>query len=557
MGFLCGKGRMVPMFSEEEESFVLYINGKIDSVAKDQLITQLQDEGYLLTASLFTKRDLNQWVRSSTDNVLLFVTDAQLGSKEVKEVIGKLQNSKIFCLHDEAVEANHADTGNQVKAFTTLDDLLNYFYFLAEQGSDAMIDRDAEELAQQQFEEHLKNLNSQQKTESSPVQFDKESSNMYIPDDTEEELPMGGYGSTEYFEEELHPALMKVTEFQNSPVTNENELPILPNPDNVTELVQENDLPHQDVPVQPPNVPVQENEVQGVKYTESPLHNRSRSLQKQLFFQKKWEGNRVIGVWSPLHRSGVTSLTMNFAFYLAQRRIFTVVLEGLTSQHAMKDWLKRYTAPPENWTSYANALQSDSSKAVVQWLYKNVNFLPLEKGDSQLDWTAKTLELYMTTPNIVDVTLVDMPTGEMEVYTRDSLHYLDELWVVVDDAIQETLAWKSYIHELRDTVDIPIHLVFNKQYDFSQDKRLAKELDLPLLTSIPALHSETMQNYYENKPLYFQEGIVEKIEPSYQLMANHLFDNNVLPKPSHSTPANLMKRALLPIASFFKPLKKF
>lgn len=544
---------MVPMFSEKE-SFVLYINGRIESTAKDQLITQLQDEGYLFVESLLTKRDFNQWMRTSMDNVLLFVTDAQLGSKEVKEVIGKLQNSKIFCLHEEVVEANHANTGNQIKAFTTLDDLLNYFYFLSEQGSEAMIDKEAELRAEQQFEEHLKNLSNQKENDSSPFQNDSKSN--YILDDSEEELPMGDYGSSEYFEEELHPALKKVTEFQGSSNSDLSDNPKPHDLESASELTEESIQSSVEIPVQPSVETIPDTEIQGVKYTESPLHNRSRTIQKQLFFQKKWEGNRVIGIWSPLHRSGVTSLTLNFAFYLAQRRIFTVVLEGLTSQHAMKDWLKRYTAPPENWTSYANALQNDSNKAVVQWVYKNVNFLPLEKGDSQLDWTAKTLELYMTTPNIVDVTLVDMPTGEMEVYTKDSLHYLDELWVVVDDAIQETLAWKSYIHELRTNVNIPIQLVFNKKYEFSQDKRLAKELDLPLLTSIPALHSETMQNYYENKPLYFQEGIVEKVEPSYQLMANHLFDNNVPLKPSQRVPDNLMKRALMPIASFFKPLIK-
>lgn len=559
------------MNSEKESSFVIFINGKIDNSTKDQIITHLQDEGLLLVEVFETKRDLNQWIRSSSDNSLLFLTDAKLDSQEVKQVLEKLDHSIICCIHEEEVKVTHSENGNEIKAFLSFEELADYCYQKSEQVTDFMLGSEVEAHIQEEFINHLQNPTIQYEDGETEQLVDtkeeQERGLLYSEgandeelgasqDEPESDFPMGGYDTSDPYED-IHPALKKIKEYQDSIGTTsaKSTMAAIVNDTQLTQI--EESVPDREkIEEQPSEEGYPEKEDKTVNYTESPNHNCSCSLQKQLFFQNRWEGNRVIGIWSPLHRAGVTSLTMNFAFYLAQRRIFTVVLEGLTGEHGMKDWLKRYTTVPANWTSYAKALQSDEDKGIVQWVYKNVNFLPLEKGDSQFDWTAKTLELYMTTPNIVDVTLVDMPTGEMEVHTKDSLHYLDELWIVVDDAIQETIAWKSYIQELKETLGIPIQLVFNKTYEFSQDKRLSKEMDLPLLTSIPSLHEETMQNYYENKPLFFQEGIKEKLEPAYVQMTNHLFGENVALDRDSEKPPKLMKRALLPILSLFKPLIK-
>lgn len=272
------------------------------------------------------------------------------------------------------------------------------------------------------------------------------------------------------------------------------------------------------------NTPTKETSEDGsVQYQENAYFKRSRNLQKQVFAKQKWEENRMIGIWSPLHRAGVTSLTMDFAFYLAQNRIYTAVLEGLTEQHALKDRLKRFTHVPAKWESYARAIQTDSNANHSEWTYRNVKFLPLNQEDSKYEWNSLSLESYMTTTKIVDVTLVDLPTGKMASYTSDTLHYLDELWIVVDDAIQETLAWKSYISDIEKNVGIPVSLIFNKAYPFSQIKRMGKELGLPVIATSPSLHEETMKNYYENIPLYFQLEVQAKLASPFLELATHLF----------------------------------
>lgn len=271
---------------------------------------------------------------------------------------------------------------------------------------------------------------------------------------------------------------------------------------------------------------------QQVNYQENPYQKRARKLQKQVFAKHRWDDHHTIGIWSPIPRMGVTSLTMNFGFYLAKRSVYTAVLEGLTERHALKDWLKRYTDMPTDWKSLAYAIQNDSAIEHTNWNYKNVTFLPLDRNDPHAEWNHDSLESYITTTRVMDVTLVDLPTGKMESYTKDSLQFLDQLWIVVDDAFQETVAWKDYIKELEDAAGIPIYLVFNKTYEFSQTERMQKALGYPLLTTLPALHEETMRSYYESTPLYFQAELQPLLDEGFDELAHHLFKE---PLPSKVT----------------------
>ncbi|WP_342578553.1 hypothetical protein [Psychrobacillus sp. FSL K6-2843] len=134
----------------------------------------------------------------------------------------------------------------------------------------------------------------------------------------------------------------------------------------------------------------------------------------------------------------------------------------------------------------------------------------------------------MTATNIIDVTLVDLPTGKMTAYTEDSLHYLDELWILVDDAAQEYLAWDEYIQSLKSKIHIPFYLIFNKTYKFSQVERLSLELKIPLLTQIPSLHEETMRNYYEKVPLYYHQEVQEILIKPFTDLSKHIFGSDFL-----------------------------
>ncbi|MFJ8519422.1 hypothetical protein [Lysinibacillus xylanilyticus] len=252
-------------------------------------------------------------------------------------------------------------------------------------------------------------------------------------------------------------------------------------------------------------------------------YQRTRTIQKQLFARQEWQSNKTIGVWSPLHQTGVTTFVINFALYLAKHRIYTGVLEGLTSNHILKYWLNRYTSIPNDWVSYASVIHEDIEPPLADWKYGNVLFLPLNDGDIDKKWTSDTLETYLKMPSLLDIILVDMPTGEMNKHTVDSLLYLSELWIIVDDSFHEIIAWKEYITQLNQLTNIPIRLVFNKTYEFSQVQRLEKELGYPLIAELPSLHKEVKRNYYQTKPLIYMDDIYEQLHPGFNQLREYLF----------------------------------
>lgn len=239
---------------------------------------------------------------------------------------------------------------------------------------------------------------------------------------------------------------------------------------------------------------------------------RTRLIQKQLFAKQHWEGHKSIGIWSPLPKMGVTTFAINYSLFLAENRIYAGVLEGLKNEPMLKHWVKRYTPIPKKWTSYAKAVHSAGEDSYnADWTYRNVLYLPLDDDDATLHWSAEKLEMYLNTPALMDVTLIDLPSGIMHEYTYHSLYYLSELWVLVDDTFQELVAWKQYIHAIQKKYDLKVKLIFNKQYEFSQVKRLANSLDLEVICTLPSLHKEVMRNYYETQPLLSSEGVREQL----------------------------------------------
>lgn len=256
-------------------------------------------------------------------------------------------------------------------------------------------------------------------------------------------------------------------------------------------------------------------------------YEKSRLIQKKLFAKQQWEGHKSIGLWSPLSRMGVTTFAINFSIFLAENRLYAGVLEGLKDEPILKHWVKRYAQLPKDWTSYAKAIHlapTDSFNA--DWTYRNVLYLPLDDDDTELHWDNAKLEVYLSTPTLMDITLIDLPSGEMKDYTYFSLNYIDELWIIVDDTYQEIVAWKNYIHAIQKKFDLKVRLIFNKEYEFSQTSRLSKTLDLEILCQIPSLHKEVMRNYYENQPLLFSEGVREILFEPYAKLTRYLMGSN-------------------------------
>lgn len=251
-----------------------------------------------------------------------------------------------------------------------------------------------------------------------------------------------------------------------------------------------------------PTVPLEKDITPIQNDKDMEILQNARRVQKQLFGQQSWNEHKTIGVWSPVHKMGVTTFIMNYATFLAENRVYVGILEALRTDPALKDWLQRYSPMPETWSSYAQTIHSNQSNAeLVRWDYKNVLYLPLDRSDISLNWDAELLAIYLNLPSLMDVTFVDMPTGEMNASSLKTLDYLTELWVLVDDNHFEILSWYNYIHQLKKKHNIEIKLIFNKAFPFSPYKDLCKTLELPLLAVIPSLHEEMARNNYQNGPV--------------------------------------------------------
>lgn len=257
------------------------------------------------------------------------------------------------------------------------------------------------------------------------------------------------------------------------------------------------------------------------------ITERALEIRKNSFFKASWDRNKTIGVWAPLNRTGVTTFVMNYSIFLGMERVPIAVLESLNPNHIIKTTLKRYSEIPNGWNSYATALhKSEISSDSVVWSYNGVHWLPLDDNDTSHKWNYDTLYHYINNVKYFDVVLVDLPTGKMESYTEHTLELLDELWIIVDDAFQQTSAWKKYIHCLIGKYKLKSYLVFNKKLPFSQDQRLASELDIPLLSSLPCMHYEVQKNYYEKTPIIEQHTVYQQLKEPFITISKHLLGDS-------------------------------
>ncbi|PKH11709.1 hypothetical protein [Planomicrobium sp. MB-3u-38] len=287
----------------------------------------------------------------------------------------------------------------------------------------------------------------------------------------------------------------------------------------------EEDVNEQEVEVKEPvDEAAPKNDVK-VPFQGDPFPMRMRNLQKSLS-GLEMEKNKTIGVWSPLPAVGVTSFLINFSLFLSENKVHTAVLEGLSWKYIINQWLKRHSTIPDKWVSLAHNLNAAEPLGNSEWLYRGVKFFPIHRDDLQRRYTPESIKAYHCMTEIYDVTLVDMPTGEMHEITNESLKYMDELWIIVCDRIQQLRSWKDYIKKIEKTHNIPIHLIHNQMIDESKPDSISKMMELPMLATIPALWEETAKNYYQNKPLYLQKKVQPILEPHYHQLATHLIGSS-------------------------------
>lgn len=256
------------------------------------------------------------------------------------------------------------------------------------------------------------------------------------------------------------------------------------------------------------------------------LISRAADIRKKVFSQASWERNRTIGVWSPLHRMGVSLFVINFALFLSKLHVPTAVVESLTEYQILKTTLKRYGSMPEKWVSFIQAIQNPSIPVEnVKWTYRGVHWMPLGDNDASVTWDKEMLQSYLGNVKYFDVVLVDLPAGDMKPYTLDSLEYIDELWIMVDDSYQQILAWKRYIDDIQKKYNLSIKLIFNRHTSSSKQHNLESGLGFPLIATLPDLTKSIYQNYYENRPLIDSNHVYSTLKEPYKNLAVELLGN--------------------------------
>lgn len=331
----------------------------------------------------------------------------------------------------------------------------------------------------------------------------------------------------------------KVKEIPVQNSQNDIEGVVFDSKENVVEDKTDEDQPHEPDARETPVIHDRELDVEQEKFERKRQNNeaivddilmqRSMEIRKKAFSRSSFDRNKMIGIWSPLTRTGVTTFIMNYAAFLGQQKIEVAVIEGLGYRRVIKTLLQRITPSPDEWTSYAQALY-DNNKLIadrVIWSYNNVSWYPLGDDDLTVEWSSELLFHYMNTVKYYDVVLCDLPSGEMADYTKDTLEYLDELWIMVDDTYHQNVAWKEYTHRITKDHNIKVYLLFNSKYEFSQDIRMSEEMGLPLLASLPPLDKEIKKNYYETKLLIHHKDIKELLLKPYLEIFKHITGQEV------------------------------
>ena len=260
------------------------------------------------------------------------------------------------------------------------------------------------------------------------------------------------------------------------------------------------------------------------------LLESSLYIQQQVMLHQRAANNMTIGVWSPIHRSGVTTFLMNYAMYLGANNCLASVLELPGEEVRMLDELSRFSEVPKHWSSYAQFIQERKKGEMneplpFQWEYKKVYWYPLGENDHEtITWYPDMTRYYIRTMQRYDFTLVDLPTGPMANTTKWSLDLLDELWIMINDDHQYLYSYKHYIQELLASYpDLKVFTIFNGEIKgISKPKDVSDILGYPLLTSLPDVNEVVKKHHYTKNPLYQDGSYYKAYEPTFMTLTKHL-----------------------------------
>ncbi|WP_078557247.1 hypothetical protein [Bacillus alkalicellulosilyticus] len=263
----------------------------------------------------------------------------------------------------------------------------------------------------------------------------------------------------------------------------------------------------------------------------SSIMKRIKTIrEKERFPDIPRENHKVIGVWSPLHRMGVTTFIMNFAIFFGHHfKMDTAVIESPTSYQLIKTLLKQYNPKHKEVEklSYLHMIEETPLKDIV-WHYHNVAWFPLNEKDMEsFDWQGPvTQAAYSKMKKDYELILVDLPTGDMKQYTKDTLALIDELWILVDGSYHQIISWGNYINQLVEEHNMTAKLLFVKHYPFTKKKDILGAMNYPIISKIPDLSQEVYRSYKKDKPMILQEDASDILIDVFDPIAKDLLKKN-------------------------------
>lgn len=307
----------------------------------------------------------------------------------------------------------------------------------------------------------------------------------------------------------------------------ETNIPILEDSRNEVDKMVEESIDLEEVNSSPPIIIEEEYQSNELPAEYEEAKNKVNIMRNSYVFKgKAYPNNQTIGVWSPLSRIGVTTFIINYAIFLQANKIQTAVIEGMKGKY-LQHIIERYEEKPINYKSFMEVFHLEDKDILnmdisqIHWYYKGVLWLPIGDNDKNYIWDENFLNVYFQFFRYHDVVLVDLPNGEMQQETWATLKHMDELWIVIDNSI-DILLWKSYIQNIQKDFDRPIKLLFNRKMSFSKAEDLAKELDFPLITTLPDLTEEHFKNQFETHALIENTTVFNKLLDPFRIITKEL-----------------------------------
>lgn len=256
--------------------------------------------------------------------------------------------------------------------------------------------------------------------------------------------------------------------------------------------------------------------------------------------RRKLIGEKVIGVWSPINRVGVTSFLTNLAVFMANYSISISVLEGVSNTPKLYSYVQKFMKIDERWISLSDYLINPNlTTQQIPLHYKGVTFFPFNRNNYKCFTDNIMNRYYIEGLRFFDLVFLDIPSGPMVKHTLESLKYIDELWILCNnDVYNYNLASKFITQKINPKVETK--LIFIDQFEFSKPKIIQKMFESDILFEFPSIFEEVAKIQYSNKLFVEDDATFEKIKPGFEQIMNYLIPESNF-KGSYNDESNVKR----------------